>query len=128
MNADEAKALANSVYQKALDPFFITYLGCWKREDPPDAQSTAIVSGALVTALITVAARIAIDLDLSEDQLSSILSDPMWPRRPERPAGAKRSRPHATYPSIPLLSIDAAACCARPGAVARALGRPSEEK
>lgn len=73
VNADEAKALANSVYQKALDPFFITYLGCWKREDPPDAQSTAIVSGALVTALITVAARIAIDLDLSEDQLSSIL-------------------------------------------------------
>jgi len=69
---DDMRERLNALHAKAVDNFFVTYLGCFKREDPQSAAETTAVAGALVGSLVTVAARIALDLNMSVDVLAAM--------------------------------------------------------
>lgn len=84
---EELKARLDAMHARAVDHLFVTYLGCWKREDPLTAAETTAVSGTLVAALITVAARVGQDMGMSADDLANqareahaqaIINAPKW--------------------------------------------------
>jgi hypothetical protein len=69
------KAKLDRLHASAVDHLFVTYLGLYKREQPVNAAETVAVAGSVVAALLDVAARVALDLGMTPEQLRAILDE-----------------------------------------------------
>ena len=73
--SDDLKTKLDQLHARAVDHIFVTYLGLYKREQPTSAAETVAVSGTVVAALLEVAARVALDLGMTSQQIHAVVNE-----------------------------------------------------